>query len=76
MRFQIWMAPENEFGIWSEALTEEEANALKEVGFMLAHEFEAVCKANAEAYFIAWCDEQSGTPNKVERIDFHKAGLK
>lgn len=76
MMYQVWMAPDDEFGVWCEKLTDEEAEALKEEGFHLAHEFEAVCKANAEAYFIAWCDEQSGMPNKVERIDFHKAGLK
>jgi len=76
MMFQIWMAPDDKYGVWCEPLTEEEGEALKEEGFYMAHEFEACSKENAEAYFIGWCDNMSGVPNKVERIDFHKVGIK
>lgn len=76
MNFQIWMAPEDEYGVYTTELTEREAEAMKGGGFRLAHEFEACSRENAEAYFIGWCDNMSGVPNKVERIDFHKAGLK
>ena len=76
MKFQIWMAPEREFGVYSEKLADNEAEALQEAGFVLEHEFEACTKANAEAYFISWCDEQTGAPNRVEYLDFKKAGLR
>ena len=76
MKFQIWMAPEDRFGIYLPELPENESKALSDEGFHLEHEFEACSKENAEAYFIGWCDTMSGVPNKVERIDFQKAGLK
>ncbi len=76
MKFQIWMGADREFGFYLEELPENEVEALRGEGFTLEHEFEAVAKENAEAYFISWCDEQTGAPNRVEYLDFKKAGLK
>jgi hypothetical protein len=56
MKFQIWCVPVSEHMIYSEALTQSEAEALEEFGYTLEHEFEAVSSANAEAYYVGWCD--------------------
>lgn len=74
MNFQIFMS--SELGFYAEELSTNGVEALRGEGLTLVHEFEAEGKEAADDYFISWCDEQAGTPNKVERIDFHKAGLR
>jgi hypothetical protein len=62
MKWEIWMAPEK-YALFSEAMTPQEREALQTFGYTLEHEFEAVSKENAEAYFVGWCDNMAEVPN-------------
>lgn len=59
MKFQIWEALDAREPVYSRALSEAEVRALKVLGYEMVHEFEAANKENAEAYFVAWCDNRS-----------------
>lgn len=70
VKWQIWMAPEK-YALFSEAMTPQEERALKVFGYELEHEFEAVSKANAEAYFVGWCDNMAEVPNAKDNPGNH-----
>lgn len=59
MKFQIWNTLDEREPIYAQALSEAEVRALKMLGYEMVHEFEAVSRKNAEAYFVAWCDNRS-----------------
>lgn len=69
MKYQIWLKQDPQIGTFTEELTAEEKGAFETLGFELKHEFMAPCKAEATKKFVAWCDEQTGCPNKVEKVD-------
>jgi len=61
MKFQIWSDPdEKREPVYSRALSTAEVLALKVLGYEMVHEFDAVSKENAEAYFVGWCDNMKG----------------
>lgn len=68
MKFQIWVSPDKCLLLPGEP-TPREQQVLRVDGYELEHEFEAVSKENAEAYFVAWCDNQEGVNDaKVQSV--------
>lgn len=60
MRFQIWIDPDKtREPVYSRALSTGEVRALKVLGYEMVHEFGAVSKETAEAYFVGWCDNMN-----------------
>lgn len=68
MKFQIWMvlSERDEYPVYTEALTPTESEALERLGYRLEHEYEAVNKEIAEAYFVGWCDNMAGVDDERE----------
>jgi len=70
MKFQIWFSEAQQIGTFTEELSEDERKAFEEeLGFALQEEFSSDSKEDATRHFISWCDDQSGIPNRVGRVD-------
>lgn len=67
MKYEIWKSAYGNF-VFSKKLSVVEAMALRDCGYTCEHEYEAVTKENAEAYFVGWVDNMAGDDD-AERTD-------
>lgn len=66
MKYEIWKSSQGNF-VFTSKLSVAEAIALRDCEYTCEHEYEAITKENAEAYFVGWVDNMGGFDDVAEK---------